>query len=356
MNVDILHQGLDAPLCISWEITYACNLGCVHCLSSSGQRHRDELSTTEAKDLIDQWANAGVFYLNIGGGEPLMRSDCFDLMDHSLKRGMGIKLSTNGTLLDHTAINWMATRTYFDLQLSLDGATEEVNDAIRGSGTFAKTMIAMEKLAMHDVPFKINTVLTRHNFSQLDRLHALAASFKARLRISRLRPTGRGSEVWENLRPSHAQNRQLYKWLLCHPEVLTGDSFFHLSAYGAPLGGLNLCGAGRIICAVNPVGDIHPCPFLLDDDFCAGNVRESGLFQDLWSEAEAFRRLRQSPSKSPCSPCDAHAICRGGCLAAKLAAHRRIDDPDPDCVFEMEDQAPVISQTSASRAHWAFDL
>jgi MoaA/NifB/PqqE/SkfB family radical SAM enzyme len=69
----------------------------------------------------------------------------------------------------------------------------------------------------------------------------------------------------------------VYDWLLAHGEqVLTGDSFFHLSAYGQPLPGLNLCGAGRVVCLIDPVGDVYACPFAIHEEFLAGNVREPG--------------------------------------------------------------------------------
>ncbi len=65
-----------------------------------------------------------------------------------------------------------------------------------------------------------------------------------------------------------AQQRQLYDWLVAHGDgVLTGDSFFHLSAYGQALPGLNLCGAGRVVCLIDPVGDVYACPFAIHDKF-----------------------------------------------------------------------------------------
>ncbi len=62
----------------------------------------------------------------------------------------------------------------------------------------------------------------------------------------------------------------LYHWLVDHPGVLTGDSFFHLSALGEPLDGLNLCGAGRVVCLIDPMGDVYACPFVIDREFLAG--------------------------------------------------------------------------------------
>ena len=134
MSYEIFRRGLDAPICLTWEITYGCNLRCVHCLSSSGKRRSDELTTAEAKRLIDEWAEMKVFYINVGGGEPMSRRDFFELMDYTLGRGIGVKFSTNGTLIDDAAATWIASRDYLDVQISLDGARPETNDPIRGEG------------------------------------------------------------------------------------------------------------------------------------------------------------------------------------------------------------------------------
>ena len=94
-------------------------------------------------------------------------------------------------------------------------------------------------------PFKISVVVTRHNMAELDALAGLADSYGAQLRLTRLRPSGHAVDTWDSLHPTGEQQRTLYHWLRDHPGVLTGDSFFHLSALGEPLDGLNLCGAGR---------------------------------------------------------------------------------------------------------------
>ena len=89
--VDQLKSGLDAPICITWELTYACNLECVHCLSSSGRRDPRELSTAEAKQVLDELRDLQVFYINIGGGEPMIRRDFFEIVDHAVGNGIGVK-------------------------------------------------------------------------------------------------------------------------------------------------------------------------------------------------------------------------------------------------------------------------
>jgi mycofactocin radical SAM maturase len=350
MSYEIFRQGLDAPICLTWEITYACNLHCVHCLSSSGKRRPDELTTAEAKRLIDEWADMQVFYINVGGGEPMSRKDFRQLMDYALARGIGVKFSTNGTLIDDDAAAWIASRDYLDVQISIDGATADTSDPIRGEGSYDRARQAMERLAKHRFPFKINTTVTRHNYPQIDDLYALSQRYGAELRLTRLRPTGRGGAVWQDLRPTHEQNRGLYEWLLNHRDVLTGDSFFHLSAYGQPMDGLNLCGAGRIVCCVDPVGEVYACPFMLAPEFSGGNVRQPGGFAGIWRHSPLFAHLREWQVGGSCQTCNAYDQCHGGCMAVKHFTQQSLDAPDPDCVFQKPTPFPISVKAASQLA------
>ncbi len=328
-----LKQGLDAPICLTWEFTYACNLQCVHCLSSSGRRDPRELSTAEAEQVIDELAALQVFYINIGGGEPTLRPDFWELVSCAVDRGIGVKFSTNGSRIDGAAARRLAAADYIDVQVSIDGADAVTNDAVRGAGSFAAALAAMDHLNRAGFEgFKISVVATRHNVGQLDALEALAARYQAQLRLTRLRPSGRGARTWSELRPTAEQQVELHRWLLDRPEVLTGDSFFHLSALGEPLPGLNLCGAGRVVCLIDPVGDVYACPFVLHDRFRAGSVRDRGGFAHLWRHSELFAELRRPQSAGACASCGQYDACGGGCMAAKFFTGLPTDGPDPECV------------------------
>jgi mycofactocin radical SAM maturase len=191
----------------------------------------------------------------------------------------------------------------------------------------------MENLAAAGMRgFKISVVVTRHNAGQLDAFQAIAERYGAQLRLTRLRPSGRGADVWDELHPTAEQQRALYDWLVAHGEdVLTGDSFFHLAGYGEALPGLNLCGAGRVVCLIDPVGDVYACPFAIHDNFLAGNVRNGG-FEKVWRESELFADLRRPQSGGACTSCSAFDACRGGCMAAKFFTGLPLDGPDPECV------------------------
>jgi mycofactocin radical SAM maturase len=333
--VDQFETGLDAPICLTWELTYACNLACVHCLSSSGRRDPDELSTAECMAVVDELERMQVFYVNIGGGEPTVRRDFWELVDYATAHHVGVKFSTNGSRITPERAARLAASDYVDVQISLDGATAAVNDAVRGRGSYDTAIAAMERLraaGMRD--FKVSVVVTRENAGQLDDFKAIADRYGAQLRITRLRPSGRGADVWDELHPTAAQQRELYEWLLAHGEdVLTGDSFFHLAGYGESLPGLNLCGAGRVVCLIDPVGDVYACPFAIHDSFLAGNVRTPGGFAGVWRDSELFAELRSPQTGGACNSCQHYDSCRGGCMAAKFFTGLPLDGPDPECVL-----------------------
>lgn len=342
--VEEMKRGLDAPICLTWELTYACNLQCVHCLSSSGQRDERELSTEEAKKILDDLRDLQVFYINIGGGEPMVRRDFFELLEYSVANGIGVKFSTNGAFIDEVKARRLAAMDYLDIQISLDGIDAATNDAVRGEGSFDMAIRAMENLkAANFGQFKISVVVTRHNVSQLDQFKALADHYGAQLRITRLRPAGRGADTWHELHPTNAQQREIYNWLLNHGEnVLTGDSFFHLNALGESLPGLNMCGAGRVVCLIDPIGDVYACPFVIHDEFKAGNVRDVGGFAKVWKQSDLFLSLREPQSAGACASCGAFDACQGGCMAAKFFTGLPLDGPDPECVGGDADEALSI--------------
>ena len=340
-------HGLNAPICLTWELTYACNLECAHCLSSSGRRDPRELTTVQCEAVIDELQRMKVFYVNIGGGEPTIRPDFWHLLEYAVGHDVGVKFSTNGVRLTRERARFLASTDYVDVQISLDGATAEVNDHLRGPGSYDTALRALRNLK--DAGFsdaKISVVCTRQNIGQLDAFKALADEYDATLRLTRLRPSGRGADVWDDLHPLPEQQRELYDWLLAHGEkVLTGDSFFHLAAFGEPLPGLNLCGAGRVVCLIDPVGDVYACPFAIHDSFLAGNLLTDGGFERVWQTSPLFRDLREPQTGGACASCHFFDSCRGGCMAAKFFTGLPLDGPDPECVQGYGEQALATQRT-----------
>jgi mycofactocin radical SAM maturase len=291
--------------------------------------------------VVDELQKMQVFDVNIGGGVPTVRPDFWELLDYAIGHNVGVKFSSNGVKLGKRRAAQLARTDYVDVQISFDGATASVNDAVRGPGSYDTAMRALRNLAEAGFPQpKISVVMTRRNVEQLDEFKTIADEFGAQLRITRLRPSGRGADVWDELHPTAAQQRQMYDWLVRRgDQVLTGDSFFHLSAYGEALPGLNLCGAGRVVCLIDPVGDVYACPFAIHEEFLAGNVRAPGGFEQVWRRSELFANLRRPQTGGACRSCGHYDGCQGGCMAAKFFTGLPLDGPDPECVLGNAEQS-----------------
>ena len=177
----------------------------------------------------------------------------------------------------------------------------------------------------------------------------MADHYGAQLRLTRFRPSGRGADSWEALHPTDQQQRELYHWLMDHPDVLTGDSFFHLSALGEALSGLNLCGAGRV------VPDRSGGRRLRLSVRAARRVRRfrarrRRLPEGVAGERPVHRTARRSRR--------AHARAAATSMRARAAVWRKfftgipLDGPDPECVLGHGEEAmDSVARAAVSKDH-----
>lgn len=330
MSNRFVEQGLRSPVNLTWEVTFACNLRCRHCLSASAEPAPDELTTDEALDLVDQLHAAGVFQVNFGGGEPFLRPDFEQILEACHTRGIMTCISTNGTLLDAGLVERLSRTRLVAIQVSLDGARQDTCDAIRGKGVFDRAIKALKLLAASPIPTSINTVLTTQNADKIPAMYRLAKDLGVSLRISRFRPSGRGADNWEELRPNPSQLLSFSDWLANSADVRTGDSFFSLTSQERQGLGLNLCGAAKLTCCVGPTGNMHPCAFLQSDRFKAGSLRDN-TFQEIWDNSEIYESFRGLRIHS-CEDCQRFDQCHGGCPAVAYHLKNDIEGGDPECL------------------------
>lgn len=326
-----LQGGLSAPITVTWEITAACNIACVHCLSSSGKRRPRELSKEQALAIVDELAEMQVFQIHFGGGEPFMYHALWDVLARCTERGLVMCVSTNGTLITRERAQRLKEFAPLYFQVSLDGGTAHTNDHIRGEGVFERALHGLALLAEAGHELTVNSVLTRQNFSELDRLYEIAANYNAKLRVTRLRPSGRGQDVWAEMHPTREQYQEFSLWLQEHPDVLTADSFFHLNAFGQKLAGLDVCGAATATCCICPEGEVYPCAFFQAPEFEAGNLHEQ-TFREIWHRSQLFDYYRRMGGGA-CSGCGQYDNCHGGCPATKWFVQQKLNIRDPECVL-----------------------
>ena len=243
-----------------------------------------------------------------------------------------MKFSTNGTRIDRAAARRLAAMDYVDVQVSIDGATPR--PTTRSAARAVSTRPSRDARA-RDAGFG----RSRSPSSSRGRTPASSTSsrrspsgFGAQLRLTRLRPSGRGVACWDELRPTAQQNRDLYQLAPRPPRhVLTGDSFFHLSALGEPLDGAEPVRRGPRRVPHRPGRRRLRVP-LRDPRRVPRRLRARPAASPGVARRSALRSLRAPGSAGACASCGSWDACRGGCMAAKFFTGLPLDGPDPDCV------------------------
>ena len=330
-------EQLIAPVNVTWEITKKCNLHCKHCLSSELIEHcGTELNFDQCRLFIDELDRMKVFQINFGGGEPFLREDFIDILLYAQRKGITTCVSTNGIILDEALVKKLSRMDYLYIQVSLDGATTGTNDSIRGNGTFDKILAGLDILVKHSFPnLSINMVVTAVNFKEILQIYELARHYGVRTRLSRFRPSGNAKKAWNEYRLRKDQLAELSEFLSAHRDVLTGDSFFSITAEDRRDLGLNMCGAAKMTCSISPDGKIYPCAFLQDDKFVAGNVNVDS-FESVWKNAPVFNMLRTIRVES-CEACARFNMCHGGCPAVAYYLTSSLNHADPECMVSFQE-------------------
>ena len=336
---------LSAPLSIIWEITHACNLGCLHCLSSCGTEAPGELSTEEARSLIDQLAQLHVFSITMGGGEPLVRKDVFGLIAYATDKNLAVRLSTNGYAVTHETLQRLAGLNVFSAQVSVDGL-RDTHDRLRNhSGAFDRAINALELFAEAGYLTFMTVTASALNMHHIPELVDLAVSLGvSTFKVAPYVPLGRAIANASTLRISHADIKQL-ALAMREKERRLGDQicfqtdglspwlFDPEPAQASPSSECGPgCSAGVSQVVVSYDGQVYPCPYIRDRS--AGNVNRTHL-GDIWRNETYFAPLRnmtRSKVGGKCRDCAYYPLhCSGGCRGAALAVYGDLYAEDPNC-------------------------
>jgi AdoMet-dependent heme synthase len=296
---------LGIPLSVQLDLTYRCNERCIHCYLD----HDDhgEMSTAEIKDVLDQMADAGVFYLTISGGEILMRRDFFEILEHAHLRTFCIKLKTNGVLIRKKEADRIKALGVESVQISIYSHRHEVHDAItKMPGSLRQSIEAVRLLRTHGLHVIMANVLMTNNVDDYHGVRALAAELGAKFIIDpTITPMMDGDRSILNLNVDEAALREVFR-----NEALVGNvEEFCAPPQGPDEDALDMlpCSAGHTACYVSPYGDIYPC---VQFPLPSGNLRQT-KFVDIWRNSPQLQEvrsitLRDMPS---CSKCTHGATC-----------------------------------------------
>ena len=335
---------LSAPKTVIWDVTYACNLKCLHCLTDSGSAGGRELTTGEAFQLIDKLTAAKVLYLSLTGGEPFVRRDILELLGYLAETGMRVDIATNGVDVPPRIIAALRDLPVFHIQVSLDGIGSR-HDQFRGRrGAFESACRTLRRFKDEGLATSVNTTVTAENIGQVGALIDLAVklgcdAFKA---IPFL-PAGRGIHSAQRLGLDRRGSLELSRVLVEKSRELAGrivistesTFLFLLDTPAVSAGGSHgrmICSAGYDELSVGADGTAYPCPFL--HGFPLGNLRTDSMAR-IWHESPALNELRmldKSAMSGPCRSCAyAPEHCRGGCRAAAFLASGDLRSSDPLC-------------------------
>jgi radical SAM protein with 4Fe4S-binding SPASM domain len=325
---------LAAPNNAIWDITYRCNLRCKHCYVSGG-RETKELSTEEAKEIIEQLAQNKVFTVSFTGGEPLLREDIFDLIEYAREFKLSAVLASNGWYIDEKCARRLKETGLDYVMLSLDGQDAETHDFIRGQGSFRKVIEATANLQKVRIPFGLTLVLNRLNLGQIENVAYLAESLKAnQLRLYRLLNEGRAEE--KSLQGLSAQETteimERVRNLAVGVPVVFDEAFGFLAGLPKRRGFFGVgCSAARTVVGIKASGDVTPCPMLVDPKFYAGNLLNQS-FKEIWQNSPVMNFFRNLPKlKGKCGECPHLEVCGGGCRVVAYSLTGDISASDPGC-------------------------
>lgn len=292
------------PLACHFDLTYQCNLNCVHCYVI--REDRPELSTSEIKDILNQLAKAGTLYLTFSGGEIFTREDFFEIAEYARKLHFALRLLTNGTLIDEQVADRVAALYPDRVSMSIYSTTPEIHDKITSvPGSLARTIGAAKILRDREVKLKIGTVLMRQNINDYSKVYELAQSIGASFQGDpRVTPRNDGDSF--PLRFQSNEDDLLRVWT---------DPIFSSQPRNNPEGlhsnedwGDILCGAAHMLFYVSPYGDIYPC---VQFPTLCGNLRNDS-FEKIWYHSPQMLEVRSAtPSRLPiCSKCNLVEYCR----------------------------------------------
>jgi radical SAM protein len=336
---------------VFYEMTQACDLVCQHCRAcAQRQPAPDELSTDNARQLIEQLTEfPEPPLLVLTGGDPLKRTDIFELIRYAVSLGLQVSITPSATpLVTESAIQRLQTAGISRMAISIDGVDAVTHDAVRGvPGSFQRSLQILDDARRLGVETQINTVLTPSNLDQIPAMADRFASYNIALwSVFFLVPVGRGDQL-VRLQAEQCELAfdRLWQESLRQPYMIKTTEAPHYRRYviqhqlerrrqggdGVPRpfvpGGVN---DGKGVMFVSHAGIIHPSGFL---PVVCGLFPQQHLM-DVYQNSPIFRALRDSSQlEGKCGRCEFRNIC-GGSRARAYAVTGNMFSQEPDCCYE----------------------
>lgn len=310
---------------VSWMSTNECNLKCEHCYQDADTEQERELTTAEARQMIDQIAKAGFKIMIFSGGEPLLRPDIFELTAYASSCGLRPVFGTNGTLLSEEAAIRLKSCGAAAMGISVDSLDAAKHDRFRGlEDAHALTLEGIENCKRAGLPFQLHTTVVDWNKDEICAISDFAERIGAIAHyIFFLIPVGRGVYI-QDTSLQVKENEELLRAIMRKQAEVSIDvkptcapQFTRVAQQlGVETRFERGCLAGLTYCVIGSEGVVRPCAYMTES---AGDVRETP-FDEIWRTSDVFQRLRTQNYSGACGTCDYGDRC-GGCRARAAYYH-----------------------------------
>ena len=304
---------------VSWNVTNACNMYCDHCYREAGCKAEEELSTAEAKTLLEQIARANFKIMIFSGGEPLMRPDIVELVAYAKKLGLRPVFGTNGTLITMEMAQKLKEAGAMGMGISLDSMDAAKHNEFRKfPNAWEGAVQGMRNCRAVGLPFQIHTTVMDWNSHEIEAITDFAVAEGAVAHhFFFLVPTGRAKTIEaESLRAEEYEDT-LTRIMKKQQEVdielkpTCAPQFLRIAdQMGIKTRFRRGCLAGTAYCIISPRGKVQPCAYL---NMELGDVRKTP-FDEIWKNSEVLNKLRTLEYSGGCGTCKYKHAC-GGCRA-----------------------------------------
>ncbi|MDI6786552.1 MAG: radical SAM protein [bacterium] len=352
-------SNISSPI-IVWNVTNKCNLNCIHCyIKAENKEYQDELTTQEAKNLINNLAEINTPVLLFSGGEPLLREDIFELGLYAKNKGIRIVISSNGTLINNKMTEKIKDIGFQYVGVSIDGV-KDTHNKFRGlNDGFQRAIKGIRSLKNANIKTGIRFTVNKNNYKELPEVIDIALKEGIdRFCMYHLVYSGRGRELL-NRDISNEQREECVNFLINKAlelektnskiEILTTDNHVDgiqiynfvkknksrcldevmllLKMHGG-------CSAGKKIANIDSFGNVHPCQFW--PEVSLGNIKQQ-KFSQIWNNKNCsllnMLRDKEKHLKGKCQDCDYNNIC-GGCRIRAYVKYGDYWAEDPACYYK----------------------
>jgi len=322
-----------APLTVNWTLSYRCNFACEHCYSR--EEECEELPLEKLQQIAAILAEAGVLFINFGGGEPLIYPQLFELSRYAADLGLNVSMNTNGWHLDGECARQLQAAGFSSVGVSLDAHHAAAHDDFRNCpGSFERAVAALDHLQAVGLRSTMSTVISRLNYRHLEEILEVArAHGVGQVYLHNFKCSGRGFKNREELDLSAEEWRAFYVEALELKERTEDLKISFDDPVIASLPGYNESGlvkgstCGKLSLHLRPNGDITPCGFI---PVTVGNILNED-FAELWHNSPVLKAMRHKEAQGKCQSCGAFGDCLGGCTARAFATTGDFNQPDPHC-------------------------